>query len=66
MTTLDLTIPDMACGACADTITQAVHVLDGGATVQANPTTKQVSIQTTATVEQVTAAITAAGYTVQA
>lgn len=66
MTTLDLTIPDMACGACADTITQAVHALDSGATVQANTTTKQVSIQTTAAVAQVTAAITAAGYTVNA
>lgn len=65
MTTLDITVPDMACGACADAITQAVHTLDQTATVQADTDTKRVTIQTTAAPEQVTAAVTAAGYTVQ-
>jgi copper chaperone len=65
MTTVDITVPDMACGACADAITQAVQTLDQTATVQADTATKRVIIQTTAVPEQVTAAITAAGYTVQ-
>jgi copper chaperone len=65
MATLNLTIPDMACGACADTITQAVQGVDTAATVQADTTTKQVSITTSAPTAQVTAAISAAGYTVQ-
>ena len=65
MTTLDITVPDMACGACADAITQAVQTLDPTATVQADTGTKRVTIQTTAALPQVTAAITAAGYTVQ-
>jgi copper chaperone len=65
MTTVDITVPDMACGACADAITQAVHTLDQTATVQADTGTKRVIIQTTAAPPEVTAAITAAGYTVQ-
>jgi copper chaperone len=48
MTTVDITVPDMACGACADAITQAVHTLDQTATVQADTGTKRVIIQTTA------------------
>ncbi|WP_008314401.1 heavy-metal-associated domain-containing protein [Leptolyngbya sp. PCC 6406] len=62
---LTLTIPDMACSACADTITQAVQALDPTATVTADPATKQVTIDTAVDSTQVTQAIAAAGYTVQ-
>jgi copper chaperone len=62
--TLQLTVPDMACTACADTIAKAVASLDPTAKVEANPQTKQVSIQTQAMPEAVKAAIAAAGYTV--
>lgn len=65
MTTLSLTVPDMACGACAETITKAVQALDTSASVQADPATKQVAIHTTCEPEQVKQAIAAAGYTVQ-
>jgi copper chaperone len=65
MTTLTLTIPDMACSACADTITEAVQTLDAAATVTADPATKQVNISTTAAVAVVKQAIAAAGYIVQ-
>jgi copper chaperone len=62
--TLQLTVPDMACSACADTIAKAVASLDPTAKVEANPQTKQVSIQTQSMPEAVKAAIAAAGYTV--
>ena len=62
MTSLQLTVPSMACAACAETITKAVQTIDPGATVQANPNTKQVTIETQAPEQSVTQAITAAGY----
>jgi copper chaperone len=62
--TLALTVPDMACSACAETITKAVTALDPAAQVQADPKTKQVNIETQADAAVVKNAITAAGYTV--
>ncbi|MDB9526045.1 heavy-metal-associated domain-containing protein [Oscillatoria sp. CS-180] len=66
MTTLNLTIPDMACSACADTITKSVHALDAAAVVNANTETKAVTISTTSDPTQVKQAIADAGYTVEA
>ena len=60
--TLSLTIPDMACSACADTITQAVKALDAAATIAANTDTKVVTIETQTPEAAVKAAIVAAGY----
>ena len=65
MATLNLTVPDMACSACAETITKAVQALDATASVQADPATKQVAISTAGEPEQVKQAIVEAGYTVQ-
>ncbi|NER84167.1 MAG: heavy-metal-associated domain-containing protein [Leptolyngbya sp. SIO1D8] len=65
MATLNLTVPDMACSACAETITKAVQALDVTASVQADPATKQVSIATTTEPEQIKQAIANAGYTVE-
>jgi copper chaperone len=62
--TLQLTVPNMACSACSDTITKAIKAIDPAATVQADPKTKQVDVETAASKDAVTAAITAAGYTV--
>ncbi|MBD2259617.1 heavy-metal-associated domain-containing protein [Pseudanabaena sp. FACHB-2040] len=66
MTTLNLTVPDMACGACVDTITQAVKSLDADAAIAADTKTKAVNITTSADANTVTQAITDAGYTVNA
>ncbi len=60
--TLTLTIPDMACSACADAITHAVTAIDAGATVAANTETKVVTIETQQSEAEVKAAIVAAGY----
>lgn len=60
----EMTVPDMACSACADTISQAVVALDPSAKVDANPKTKQVAIETTVPEASVKEAITTAGYTI--
>jgi copper chaperone len=62
--TLELTVPNMACSACGETITQAVKAIDPAATVQADPQTKLVTIETQAAETAITQAITAAGYSV--
>lgn len=62
--TITLTIPDMACSACVETITKAVADLDPAASVDADTKTKQVNINTQADAGAIQQAITAAGYTV--
>ncbi len=64
MTTLQFQVPDMACGACATTITQAIQALDASSVIDTNLQSKQVSVQTQKTSLEVAAVITAAGYTV--
>ncbi|USR90659.1 heavy-metal-associated domain-containing protein [Phormidium yuhuli AB48] len=61
---IEVKIPDMACGACASTITEAIQKLDATAEVRANLETKLVSIETTQPDETVKSVITEAGYTV--
>jgi len=61
---IELTVPNMACSACSDTITQAIHAIDPAATVQADVKTKLVAIETQTPVATVKEAIVAAGYVV--
>jgi copper chaperone len=63
--TLQFKVPDMACSACATTITSAVTAIDPTAKVEADPTTKQVKIETQQPEATVKQAIAAAGYTVE-
>lgn len=63
MTTLELTVTDMACNVCVETITKAVQTIDSHASVDADTQTKQVTITTTAAAAVVKDAIAAAGYT---
>jgi len=65
MAKLQLTVSDMACSACADTITKAVQSLDNQATINADLDTKQVEIASSAPDEQVKKAIADAGYSIQ-
>ena len=60
--TLQLKVPNMACGACAETITKAVLKIDPKASVKADPKTKQVTVETQANESSVKEAIAAAGY----
>ncbi|MGB5631814.1 MAG: heavy-metal-associated domain-containing protein [Waterburya sp.] len=60
--TIELKVPDMACSACAKTITEAIQNLDSQATVQADTKTKQVTIETQASASLIRKAIATAGY----
>ncbi len=60
--TIQLKVPNMACGACAKTITQAVVDIDPKASVRADPKTKQVIVESNASESSVREAIAAAGY----
>lgn len=62
--TLQLTVSNMACSACGDTITTAIKSIDPAATVTADPKTKLVNIETQASEDSIKQAITNAGYTV--
>ncbi|MBD6615454.1 heavy-metal-associated domain-containing protein [Komarekiella sp. 'clone 1'] len=62
--TLQLKVPNMACFACGDTITKAVKTVDSTATVQADPKTKVVLVDTNASETVIKEAITTAGYSV--
>jgi copper chaperone len=60
--TIQLTVPDMACGACSETITKAILAIDSQASIKADTKTKQVTIETQASELSVKEAISAAGY----
>jgi copper chaperone len=61
---LTFTVLDMACGACADKITQAIQSIDPQATISADPKTKLVQIESALPVTTLETTITTAGYTV--
>ena len=58
------TVPDLACGACAAKISQAIHSIDPQAKIAADPQTKLVQIESTLPTSSLVIAITDAGYTV--
>lgn len=60
--TLQLTVPNMACGACAKNIANAVKALDTNATVTADPKTKKVDIETETAETAIREALEQAGY----
>jgi copper chaperone len=61
---LELTVPNMACSACGDTIARAIKTIDPQAIVQTDPKTKLVNIETQADEAAIKQAITTVGYTV--
>ncbi len=60
--TVQLKVPNMACGACAETITKAVLKIDPKASVKADPKTKQVTVETQTSESSIKEAIAAVGY----
>jgi copper chaperone len=58
------TVPDLACGACIDTITQAIKAVDPQAKLVANSQTKLVEIESELPVMTLEATIVDAGYTI--
>jgi copper chaperone len=61
---LQFKVPDMACTACATTITNAITAIDPTAQIEADPKTKLVNIETQQPEPTVRQAIVAAGYTI--
>ena len=61
---VQLTVPTMVCGACATTITKAIQKVDADATVEADPETKLVVVNTSAAEAAVKAAVEQAGHEV--
>ncbi|MFM2430881.1 MAG: hypothetical protein RLZZ511_2094 [Cyanobacteriota bacterium] len=59
---IQFTVPDMACGACAATIEQAVRQIDPAAEFTADTATKVIRISTTAASDAIQQAIRVAGY----
>ena len=62
--TLQFTVPSMACASCAAAITRAVQEVDPQATVQGDPATKQVIVETQSAESTIREAIEAAGFPV--
>lgn len=62
--TIQLTVPDLACSACVDTVTQAIRAIDAAAQVNADPKTKQVTVTSEVSETEIKQAIATAGYTV--
>jgi copper chaperone len=58
------TVPDLACGACVDKISQAIYSIDPQAKIAANPQTKLVQIESELPVTTLQTTIIEAGYTV--
>lgn len=61
---MEFKVPDMACSACANTITEAVTKLDANAEVKADLDSKLVAIETQKPEDDVKKAIVEAGYTI--
>lgn len=62
--TFQLTVPDMACSACVETISEAIAAIDPAAKVEADTKTKQVNVETQKPELEIKQAIVAAGYTI--
>lgn len=59
---LELQIPNMSCGHCVRTITEAVQAVDPAAKVHADLAAHRVQVETTSAAEIVVAQLTQAGY----
>ncbi|MEB8380472.1 heavy-metal-associated domain-containing protein [Acinetobacter junii] len=59
---MEFHVENMTCGGCARGVTRAIQALDANAKVIADPPNRKVTVETTATQEQVTEALTEAGF----
>lgn len=62
---MKIKVPDMVCGGCVDTITQAIVTLDSEAEVTADLSTKILEVKTSKELATVQGAIEEAGYKVE-
>lgn len=59
-----ITVPDLACSACANTITRTLQTLEPDAIVEADVTSKVVKVDTQQSIKAIEQAIVRAGYAV--
>lgn len=62
---IQLKVPSIACGGCADTITKAIKTHESGADVQVDVEKKMVTVESKASEESIKQIITATGHTVE-
>ncbi|PMB11189.1 copper chaperone [Fischerella thermalis CCMEE 5273] len=60
--TLQFKVHKLVCSACAKTITEAIQKVDANATVQTDPKTKLINVETQASRTAIETAIASAGY----
>jgi copper chaperone len=59
---LQFKVPEMSCGGCVSNITRAIKAVDANATVQGDPQTKIVLVETKSPEPEIKAALAQAGY----
>lgn len=59
---MNFTLPDISCGHCAAAVERTIKQIDAAANVHVDVATKRVEITTTASREQLAAALTEEGY----
>ena len=59
---MQLHVPDMNCGGCARAVTAAIREVDAGATVEADPPSRMVKVQTSAPAAAIQKVLAEAGF----
>jgi copper chaperone len=59
---LQLKVPNISCGGCVSTITEAIKKVDSNATVQGNSQAKTISVETQSSETEIKKAMANIGY----
>ncbi|WP_303638982.1 MULTISPECIES: heavy-metal-associated domain-containing protein [Stenotrophomonas] len=59
---MEFHVEGMTCGGCARSVAKAIEQVDPQASVQADPASRRVQVQTSASEAQIVAALTEAGF----
>ena len=59
---MEFHVEGMTCGGCARSVTKTIELVDPAATVSADPPSRRVQVQTSASEAQIIAALTEAGF----
>lgn len=62
----ELEVQGMTCGGCASSVKRTIQTVDSSAKVEVDLSSKKVRVSTGASLEQVTSAVTGAGFPVTA
>jgi len=61
---LKMTVTDISCDGCAESITESIHTMEPDAKVEVDVKAKTVTVESAASEETIKQAITSAGYTI--